>query len=91
MALGGALFEQIHFHAGAITNGSFSDYRVPRFRAVPPHEIVLLDRHDVASAGAGATPMIAVTLAIANAVFDLCGQRRRSFPLNLDGLATIYT
>ena len=36
MALGGALFEAVHFNAGAITNGSFSDYRVPRIADVPP-------------------------------------------------------
>lgn len=31
MALGGALFEEIHFTDGRITNGTLSDYRVPRF------------------------------------------------------------
>jgi isoquinoline 1-oxidoreductase len=82
MALGGALFEAIQFREGVITNGSFSDYRVARFRDVPAIDVVLLNRPDVASAGAGETPMIAVAPAIANAVFDLSARRVRSLPLN---------
>jgi len=81
MALGGALFEAIHFSAGAITNGAFSSYRVPRMSDVPTIEVVLVDRPDLPSAGAGETPMIAVAPAIANAVFDATGQRLRSLPL----------
>jgi isoquinoline 1-oxidoreductase len=83
MALGGALFEAIEFTSGLITNGSFSDYRVPRFSDVPPIDVVLLDRPDLASAGAGETPMICVAPAIANAVYDLTGRRLRSLPLDL--------
>jgi isoquinoline 1-oxidoreductase len=84
MALGGALFEAIRFREGVITNGSFSDYRVPRFRDVPAIEVVLLDRPDQASAGAGETPMIALAPAIANAIFDLTGRRLRTLPLNTE-------
>ena len=87
MALGGALFEAIEFSAGVITNGSFSSYRVPRISDVPPIDVVLLDRPDLASAGAGETPMICVAPAIANAVFDLTGRRLRSLPLSLEGSA----
>jgi isoquinoline 1-oxidoreductase len=85
MALGGALFEAIDFTDGVITNGSFSSYRVPRITDVPPIEVLLLDRPDLASAGAGETPMICVAPAIANAVFDLTGRRLRSLPLDLEG------
>ncbi len=81
MALGGALFEAVHFDAGAITNGSFSGYRVPRISDVPPIEVVLLHRPNLPSAGAGETPMIAVAPAIANAIFDATGRRLRSLPL----------
>jgi isoquinoline 1-oxidoreductase len=84
MALGGALFEAIRFREGVITNGSFTDYRVPRFRDVPAIEVVLLDRRDVASVGAGETPMIAVAPAIANAIFDLTGRRLRTLPLDTE-------
>jgi len=86
MALGGALFEEIHFTNGVITNGTFSDYRVPRFADVPPLEVILLNRADLPSAGAGETPMIAVAPAVANAVFDAIGRRLRSLPLTADGV-----
>jgi len=85
VALGGALFEAVHFNAGAISNGTFSDYRIPRIGDVPPLEVVLLHRADLPSAGAGETPMIAVAPAIANAVFDATGRRLRSLPLTVDG------
>ena len=86
MALGGALFESIRFDAGVITNGAFSSYRVPRMDDVPPIEVIVLDRPDLPSAGAGETPMIAIAPAIANAIFAATGQRRRSLPLTQDGL-----
>jgi isoquinoline 1-oxidoreductase len=86
MALGGALFEQIHFTNGVISNGTFSDYRVPRIGDVPPIEVILLNRRDLPSAGAGETPMIAVAPAVANAVFDAIGRRLRSLPLTIDGV-----
>ena len=51
-----ALFEAIQFANGRILNGRFSRYRVPRFRDVPEIEVVLLDRIDLPSSGAGETP-----------------------------------
>jgi isoquinoline 1-oxidoreductase len=42
--LGGALFEAIEFTNGVLDNGSFSKYRVPRFRDLSAMEVVLLDR-----------------------------------------------
>ncbi len=83
MALGGALFEAIAFTGGAITNASFSAYRVPRMADVPPIEVILINRPDLPSAGAGETPMIAVAPAIAGAIFDATGRRLRSLPLRL--------
>jgi isoquinoline 1-oxidoreductase len=85
MGLGGALFESVHFTGGRITNASLRDYRVPRFSDVPPIELVLVDRPEIPSAGAGETPIIAIAPAIANAVFDACGVRVRSLPLLHDG------
>lgn len=85
MALGGALFEAICFTDGRITNGTFSDYRVPRIDDVPPIDVVVLDRADLPSAGAGETPMIAVAPAVASAVFDATGRRLRSLPLTVGG------
>jgi nicotinate dehydrogenase subunit B len=85
MALGGALFEAIHFEGGRILNPRLSEYRVPRFHDVPPIDVILLDRRDLPSQGGGETPLIAVAPAIANAIYDATGTRLRSLPLAPDG------
>jgi CO/xanthine dehydrogenase Mo-binding subunit len=86
MGLGGAEFEAIHFGGGRILNPAFSEYRVPRFHDCPPIEVILLDRKDVASAGAGETPIICVAPALAGAIFEATGQRLRALPLLPEGL-----
>ncbi len=85
MALGGALFESVPFTRGHVARPSLSGYRVPRFTDVPELEVVLLDRPDLPSAGAGETPLIAVAPAIANAIFAATGRRLRSLPLLPEG------
>jgi len=82
-AIGGALFENIEFKNGQILNGKFSKYRLPRFSDVPKIEIVLLDRKDLPSAGAGETPIVGLAPAVGNAIFDATGVRVRSMPLGL--------
>ena len=82
MGLGGALFEVIDFSDGRILNPHLAKYRVPRFRDVPSIEVVLVDRRDLASAGAGETPIMGIAPAIANALFQATGIRVRSMPLN---------
>jgi isoquinoline 1-oxidoreductase len=86
MGLGGALFEQIDFVGGKILNPNFADYPLPRFRDTPYLETVLLDRKDLASAGAGETPIIGIAPAVGNAIFAATGVRLRSMPMVPDGL-----
>jgi len=81
MGLGGALLESIGFDNGRITNPHFAEYRVPRFLDVPKIEVVLVDRKDLPSAGAGETPIVGVAPAIANAIFAATGERLRSMPM----------
>lgn len=83
MGLGGALYEEIEFENGQISNPSFSSYRVPRMDDVPELDVVLLDRRDLPSLGAGETPIIAVAPAIANAIHHAVGIRCRSLPLRI--------
>ena len=85
-AIGGAMFESIQFKNGQILNGKFSQYRLPRFSDVPVIEVVLLDRKDLPSAGAGETPIVGLAPAISNAIFDLTRVRIRSLPLAPDGI-----
>ena len=84
MGLGGALHEAIEFENGKILNPRFSRYRVPHFSDMPAQEVVLLDRKDLPSAGAGETPIVAIAPAVANALFAATGERRRSMPLLSD-------
>ncbi len=85
MGLGGALFEAIQSADGRVINAAQSQYRVPRFHDLPPIEVVLLNRPDLPSAGAGETPIVALAPAIANAIFAASGIRLRSLPLVPDG------
>src|ERR1043165_4736897 len=87
-AIGGALFENIQFKNGQILNGKFSKYRLPRFSDVPKIEVVLLDRKDLPSAGAGETPIVGLAPAVGNAIFDATGKRIRSMPLVPEGLVS---
>lgn len=84
--LGGALFEAIEFAGGKILNPRFSAYRVPRFADVPAIDLVLLDRKDLPSVGAGETPIVGIAPAIANAIRHATGVRLRSMPMTDHGI-----
>ena len=88
-AVGGALFEAIQFANGKILNGRFADYRLPRFGDTPAIEIVLVDRKDLPSEGAGETPIVGLAPAVGNAIFNATGVRLRSLPLAPKGIPTI--
>ena len=79
--LGGALFERIDFKDGKILNPSFSKYRVPRFGDTPQMEVVMLNRKDLPSVGAGETPILGIAPAIRNAIMNATGKKLYSLPL----------
>ena len=80
--LGGALFEAVKFANGKILNGSMAQYRVPRFKDVPPIDVVLLNRTDLPSAGAGETPIVCVAPAIGSAARSF-GEVPAELPVSL--------
>jgi isoquinoline 1-oxidoreductase len=84
--LGGALFEEIKFGNGKILTNRFSNYRLPRFSNVPSIDVLLIDRKDIPSAGAGETPIVAAAPAIRNAIMAATGIPLRSLPLRFDQL-----
>jgi nicotinate dehydrogenase subunit B len=88
MAIGGALFESIQFENGKILNPHFASYRVPRFADMPLIEVVLVDRKDIPSAGAGETPIVGLAPAVGNAIFNATGVRLRSLPLVPKGVTS---
>ena len=79
--IGGALFESIQFADGRIQNPHFESYRVPRFADTPHVEILLLDRKDLPSAGAGETGLVGIAPAVGNAIFAATGTRLRDMPM----------
>jgi len=85
--LGGAMFEAIQFENGRILNPHLADYRVPRFSDAPRVEVVLVDRKDQPSMGAGETPLVGIAPAVANAIFAASGIRLRALPLAPAGLS----
>jgi isoquinoline 1-oxidoreductase len=84
--IGGALFEAIRFDNGKILNPHFAQYRLPRFTDAPVLDVVILDRKDLPSAGAGEAPIVGIAPAVAAGIFDATGERRRAMPL--EGLST---
>lgn len=80
------LHEAIRFEDGRILNPRFSQYCVPRFSDTPVIELVLLDRKDLPSAGAGEAPIAGIAPAVSNAIFDAVGVRLRALPLVPNGL-----
>jgi nicotinate dehydrogenase subunit B len=86
MGIGGALFEAIQFEKGKIKNPHFAKYRLPRFNDTPRIEVVLVNRTDLPSAGAGETPIVGIAPAISNAIFAASGVRLRSMPMAPQGL-----
>jgi isoquinoline 1-oxidoreductase len=87
--IGGALFEQIQFANGQILNPHFAQYRVPRFSDAPQIEIVLIDRKDLPSAGAGESGIIGLAPAVGNAIFAATGTRLRNMPMAPLGTAPV--
>ena len=79
--IGGALLEAILFSDGRILNPHFAEYRLPRFTDAPQIEIVLLDRKDLPSAGAGEIGIVGIAPAVGNAIFAATGARLRDMPM----------
>jgi CO/xanthine dehydrogenase Mo-binding subunit len=84
-AIGGALFEAIQFQNGRILNPHFAQYRVPRFSDMPEIDVVLIDRKDLPSAGAGETGIMGLAPAVSNAIFAATGTRLRDMPMAAGG------
>jgi isoquinoline 1-oxidoreductase subunit beta len=81
MGLGPVLREEMRFENGRMLNASFSEYPTPRLKDVPELDIHLLNRLDLASAGGGETPIVAVAPAIGNAIYHATGVRLRDLPM----------
>jgi len=75
-----ALFEEVTFDDKGVTSLDWKTYPILKFSDVPEIEIVLINRSEMASLGAGEPSIIPVPAAIANAIFDATGARLREAP-----------
>jgi nicotinate dehydrogenase subunit B len=79
-ALSRALKEEIRFDVGGQTTVDWEDYPILTFSEAPELEIVLINRPDEPSLGAGEPATVTVAAAVANAVFAATRARLRQVP-----------
>jgi nicotinate dehydrogenase subunit B len=75
-----ALLEEVQFDGTGVKNLNWNSYPVITYEHIPEVEIVLINRTDVPSLGAGEASIVPITGAIANAIFDAVGARLRRVP-----------
>ncbi|MBX5449171.1 MAG: xanthine dehydrogenase family protein [Thermogemmatispora sp.] len=80
MGLGSALFEEITFADGQVTNANLSDYNIPAADDLPRITYDLIERPGAEIHGLGETALPPVPAAIGNALFSL-GIHVRDLPL----------
>lgn len=83
MGIGAILGEEMVFENGELKTTNFKQYDVPRFKHVPPIEVVLVNRPDLQSVGAGETPIIAIAPAVASAVARATGKPVTRLPIKI--------
>jgi nicotinate dehydrogenase subunit B len=75
------LKEQVRFGPDGITSLSWDSYPVLRFSEIPQVDVIVIDRPDQPSVGAGECTAGPVAGAIANGLFAAIGVRARTLPL----------
>jgi len=85
-SIGWALYEELaHDEQGQLLTGSFLDYAVPTFEAVPPIETLIVEvpapDGPFGAKGIGEAPVVAGPAAVANAVAAAVGIRLRELPM----------
>jgi CO/xanthine dehydrogenase Mo-binding subunit len=90
MQLGFTLYEDMVFDGGQVTNPSFSDYKIPGFRDVPPMEsesvTAVQENGPFGAKGIGESATFGVSPAIANAIHDAVGIRLTELPIKPEQL-----
>jgi CO/xanthine dehydrogenase Mo-binding subunit len=82
MGLGSALFEQIVFDQGRVSNANLSDYMIPSFLDIPPEmKHAILEQPGADVHGLGETALPVIPAAVGNAIAAALGQRIYDLPL----------
>ena len=83
MALSRTLFEEVRFDREQVLSVDWTSYPILEMQDAPERiDIVLINRPELAPAGAGEPSTRTVPAAVANAVFDATGVRIRRVPLS---------
>ena len=89
-AISRTLKEEVQFDRARITSVDWVSYPILTFPELPDAvDVVLIDRPDQPSLGAGEPATCPVPAAIANAVFDATGARLRSVPFTPDRVKAV--
>jgi CO/xanthine dehydrogenase Mo-binding subunit len=83
-SLSRALKEEVQFDELRINSVDWSTYPILTFSDVPEVEIVLVNRPDQPSVGAGEPATVTTAAAVANAIFDATGVRLRQLPFSAE-------
>jgi len=93
--IGAALTESLLFDPvdGHVVNCDLAEYHVPVHRDVPHLETILVEERDpvarpLQAKGAGELAICGGAGAIANAIYNACGARLRTFPMTPDKILT---
>jgi CO/xanthine dehydrogenase Mo-binding subunit len=82
-ALSRTLFEQVRFDRDSVRSVDWASYPILEMQDAPEAiEVVLIDRPELPSSGAGEPTMRVIPAAVANALYDATGVRVRSAPLD---------
>lgn len=79
-ALSAALFGKIDIHDGEVQQTNFNTYRMVQMKQSPEVETHIVPS-PLPPAGVGEPAVPPLAAAVANAIFALTGQRKRSLPL----------
>jgi CO/xanthine dehydrogenase Mo-binding subunit len=83
MGIGSALFEEIAFEAGQVSNANLSDYMIPSIMDLPGVlSQNLIEHADAPPHGLGETALPAIPAAVGNAVARAIGHRIHSLPIS---------
>jgi isoquinoline 1-oxidoreductase subunit beta len=83
MALGAAAIHETHFKNGKAVETNFHTYKMPKITDIPEIEVHIID-NDEKAGGVGEPGLPPLAPALANAIFDLTGNRIRKLPFSLD-------
>ncbi len=82
MGIGAATLHAIHFENGKAIETNFTNYALPRILDTPETEVYIVENEEKPG-GIGEPSLPPLAPALANAIFDVTGQRLRILPLKL--------